>query len=143
MLGTVFENLLPENIRKGNGPFYTPHEILHYMCQESLINYLYNKVNIKQVELSPEDKAEQQSLFKKKKIDQFKLTQNVLEEIIIKGDIEFFIKTGTSTYTNKTRKISVELPESITNNPRTLYKALSEIKVYATLQLVLVHFLSE
>lgn len=143
MLGKVFENLLPENIRKGNGAFYTPHEILHYMCQESLINYLYNKVNIKQVELSPEDKVEQQSLFKKKKIDQFKLTQNVLEEIIIKGDIEFFIKTGTSTYTNKTRKISVELPESITNNPRTLYKALSEIKVYATLQLVLVHFLSE
>ena len=129
MLGKVFENLLPENIRKGNGAFYTPREIVHYMCQESLINYLYNKVNIKQVELSPEEKAEQQSLFKKKKIDQLKLTQDVLVEIIAKEDIEFFIKTGTSTYTNKTRKISVELPESIINNARTLDKALSEIKV--------------
>ena len=129
MLGKVFENLLPENIRKGNGAFYTPREIVHYMCQESLINYLYNKINIKQVELSPEEKAEQQSLFKKKKIDQLKLTQDVLEEIITKEDIEFFIKTGTSTYTNKTRKICVELPESIVNNAKALDKALSEIKV--------------
>lgn len=129
MLGKVFENLLPENIRKGNGAFYTPREIVHYMCQESLINYLYNKINIKQVELSPEEKAEQQSLFKKKKIDQLKLTQDVLDEIITKEDIEFFIKTGTSTYTNKTRKICVELPESIVNNAKALDKALSEIKV--------------
>ena len=40
MLGKVFENLLPENIRKGKGAFYTPRPIVHYMCQESLINYL-------------------------------------------------------------------------------------------------------
>ena len=40
MLGRVFENLLPENIRKGKGAFYTPRTIVHYMCQESLINYL-------------------------------------------------------------------------------------------------------
>ena len=40
MLGKVFENLLPENIRKGKGIYYTPREIVHYMCQESLINYL-------------------------------------------------------------------------------------------------------
>ena len=46
MLGKVFENLLPENIRKGNGAFYTPREIVHYMCQESLINYLSNETGI-------------------------------------------------------------------------------------------------
>jgi len=40
MLGKVFENLLPENIRKGKGAYYTPRVIVHYMCQESLINYL-------------------------------------------------------------------------------------------------------
>ncbi|MDD5021833.1 MAG: Eco57I restriction-modification methylase domain-containing protein [Endomicrobiaceae bacterium] len=45
MLGKVFENLLPENIRKGNGAFYTPREIVHYMCQESLINYLDTQIN--------------------------------------------------------------------------------------------------
>src|SRR3989338_8455097 len=40
MLGKVFENLLPENLRKGQGAYYTPREIVHYMCQESLINHL-------------------------------------------------------------------------------------------------------
>ena len=28
--------------RKSNGAFYTPREIVHYMCQESLIHYLDN-----------------------------------------------------------------------------------------------------
>lgn len=40
MLGKVFENLIEENRRKGLGSFYTPREIVHYMCQESLVNYL-------------------------------------------------------------------------------------------------------
>jgi len=40
MLGKVFENLLPENLRKGKGAYYTPREIVYYMCRESLVNYL-------------------------------------------------------------------------------------------------------
>ena len=40
MLGKVFENLLEVKERKSKGSFYTPREIVHYMCQESLINYL-------------------------------------------------------------------------------------------------------
>lgn len=46
MLGKVFENLLEDNIRKGQGAFYTPREIVHYMCHESLINYLDSNSNI-------------------------------------------------------------------------------------------------
>ena len=45
MLGKVFENLIEENRRKGLGAFYTPREVVHYMCQESLINYLDTTVN--------------------------------------------------------------------------------------------------
>lgn len=45
MLGKVFENLIEENRRKGLGAFYTPREFVHYMCQESLINYLDNGLN--------------------------------------------------------------------------------------------------
>ena len=45
MLGKVFENLIEENRRKGLGSFYTPREIVHYMCQESLINYLDTALN--------------------------------------------------------------------------------------------------
>ena len=40
MLGKVFENLLDIKDRKSKGSFYTPREIVHYMCQESLINHL-------------------------------------------------------------------------------------------------------
>jgi adenine-specific DNA-methyltransferase len=40
MLGKVFENLLPENLRHKGGTYYTPRPIVSYMCQESLINYL-------------------------------------------------------------------------------------------------------
>jgi type I restriction-modification system DNA methylase subunit len=45
MLGKVFENLIEENRRKGLGAFYTPREIVHYMCQQSLINYLDTTLN--------------------------------------------------------------------------------------------------
>ena len=40
MLGKVFENLLKVKDRKSKGTYYTPREIVHYMCQQSLINYL-------------------------------------------------------------------------------------------------------
>ncbi len=45
MLGKVFENLLEVKERKSKGSFYTPREIVHYMCQESLINYLDTELN--------------------------------------------------------------------------------------------------
>ena len=38
MLGHIFENLLEDN--KDKGTFYTPRQIVHYMCQSSLIQYL-------------------------------------------------------------------------------------------------------
>lgn len=46
MLGKIFENLLDVSDRKSKGAFYTPREIVHYMCQESLVNYLVNEVNV-------------------------------------------------------------------------------------------------
>ncbi len=42
MLSCIFENLLEDN--KEKGAFYTPKEIVQYMCRESLIAYLCNGV---------------------------------------------------------------------------------------------------
>ena len=42
MLGEIFENLLEDN--KEKGAYYTPKEVVHFMCQESLIEYLLNKL---------------------------------------------------------------------------------------------------
>lgn len=46
MLGKVFENLLEENLRKGKGTYYTPREIVNYMCEESLANYLSTETGL-------------------------------------------------------------------------------------------------
>ena len=50
MLGRIFENLLAtqveatgEQARKAKGAFYTPREIVSYMCRESLRQYLYTR----------------------------------------------------------------------------------------------------
>lgn len=48
MLGRIFENLLEDN--KEKGAFYTPKEIVQYMCRESLIAYLTTRVMKKQGE---------------------------------------------------------------------------------------------
>ncbi len=58
MLGKIFENLLEDN--KDKGAFYTPKEIVRYMCQESLIAYLETntsvaKDKIRQFVISPEE----------------------------------------------------------------------------------------
>lgn len=52
MLGKVFENLLPENERKWKWAFYTPREIVHYMCKESLKNHLMNKTGISEEKIN-------------------------------------------------------------------------------------------
>ncbi len=51
MLGRIFENLLAEmteetgeQARKAKGAFYTPREIVDYMCKESLKEYLKAKI---------------------------------------------------------------------------------------------------
>ena len=43
MLGKIFENLLEDN--KDKGAFYTPKEIVRYMCQESLTAYLQTGID--------------------------------------------------------------------------------------------------
>lgn len=51
MLGKVFENLLEVKDRKSKGAFYTPREIVHYMCQETLISYLIKETGLKEQDI--------------------------------------------------------------------------------------------
>jgi len=52
MLGRIFESLLAEQVdehtgnskKKATGAFYTPREIVSYMCEQSLIEYLKTKI---------------------------------------------------------------------------------------------------
>ena len=47
MLGRIFENLLEDN--KDKGAFYTPKEIVTYMCRESLIAYLQTDIDDEEI----------------------------------------------------------------------------------------------
>ena len=48
MLGKIFESLLEDN--KAKGAFYTPKEIVRYMCKESLIAHLATQIDKSQSE---------------------------------------------------------------------------------------------
>ena len=58
MLGRIFENLLAEinpetgeNAKKSTGSFYTPRDIVDYMVDSSLLEYLKRKTNIDDIRL--------------------------------------------------------------------------------------------
>ncbi len=73
MLGHIFENLLEDN--KDKGAYYTPKEIVHYMCQESLSEYLATNF----VKVQNFDKVAIETLVKQKEIST--LTKPELQEI--------------------------------------------------------------
>lgn len=79
MLGRIFENLLEDN--KDKGAFYTPKEIVDYMCRESIIAYLQNGIPERSHELirnfvetfDASQLAEKQKLFIRKKLQAVKI----------------------------------------------------------------------
>ncbi|MBU2228543.1 MAG: N-6 DNA methylase [Proteobacteria bacterium] len=104
MLGKVFENLIEENRRKGLGSYYTPREIVHYMCQESLINYLDTALN------------KEKGLVPRKDIETFIHTGDQASHY------EAARLSGTKTY-------KPELPEGIETHARLIDDKLQDITV--------------
>ena len=139
MLGKVFENLLEIKNRKSKGTYYTPREIVHYMCQESLIEYLYGEFNpeIVAYETIGDD---QMAMFgneaKKKQLD---LTiQHRQRSLIDKKDIETLIRHGESVVEHERRVVSegreigrysFKLPERIRANAPRIDEKLAGVRV--------------
>ena len=48
LLGRVFENLYQGDERHDTGTYYTPREIVHFMCRESLDGYLREETGVEQ-----------------------------------------------------------------------------------------------
>lgn len=94
MLGHIFENLLEEN--KEKGAFYTPKEIVHFMCRESLIEYLtthlekeytvYKEVGDQQVQLFGND-GQKGQLRMMEQLGDKALNRNDVERIVKEKDI--------------------------------------------------------
>jgi hypothetical protein len=137
MLGKVFENLLEVKDRKSKGTYYTPREIVHYMCQESLINYLDTALNTGAVPLVKEKPANLK-LFGAPAFQQQALKTTGNTNNIPREDIETFIRTGETaiehdtrveTSGKETRDYSYKTPLSIRLNANVIDKALADIRV--------------
>lgn len=89
MLGHIFENLLEDN--KDKGAFYTPKEIVHYMCQESLIEYLNTHLNPQAKSNAKDENGV--SIYKKQNTNLILHANQYYEEDY--ADIQDFVKNKT------------------------------------------------
>lgn len=136
MLGKVFENLIPENERKGSGTFYTPREIVHYMCQESLINYLDMTLNVRSNIVEQEGQQVLLGI-----ADEKVLYREEYKEVVPRKDIEAFIHDGDSAQEHDTTAgqkhtkagykgdYKFRVPLSIRDHAGVIDNALAEVKV--------------
>jgi len=139
MLGKVFENLLEVKDRKSKGSYYTPREIVHYMCQQSLINYLNTELN-KGVTLYQNIGDLQTNAFgNEAKIGQLDLTvKRKSGQQISKEDLEILIEYGEYVGENEATVVSkgretdtyfYKLSENIRKNAKLIDEKLASIKV--------------
>ncbi|HEY4613226.1 MAG TPA: Eco57I restriction-modification methylase domain-containing protein, partial [Bacteroidota bacterium] len=130
MLGKVFENLIEENLRKGLGSYYTPREIVHYMCQESLINYLDTAINTGD-ESVVRAKPKQIKLLGEPEPEQAILSTTVKREIVSRADIETFIHLGDqiSHYESVETEYRIKMPKSIKLHARLIDEKLADITI--------------
>jgi Eco57I restriction-modification methylase len=129
MLGKVFENLIEENRRKGLGSFYTPREIVHYMCQESLINYLDTALNSQPEPIGPEKRK--QALLGSERAEQTLLTGSAPRELVPRADLETFVHLGDqiSHYEAVETRYAIKMPASIIEHARLIDEKLADITV--------------
>ncbi len=139
MLGKVFENLIEDNRRKGLGSFYTPREIVHYMCQESLINYLDTAVNSRADSLSPrgtsgERAGERGSPNKSSSSPRPSPPSDGGEgetTILPRADLETFVRLGDqiSHYEAVEADYRIKMPKSIISHAKRIDEKLADITV--------------
>src|SRR5438067_1088939 len=129
MLGKVFENLIEENLRKGLGSYYTPREIVHYMCQESLINYLDIVLNSGSETIGREKRK--QAEFGDEKSEQALLTAATKNDVVCRADLETFIRLGDqiSHYEAVETRYVIKMPKSIIEHARVIDETLANITI--------------
>lgn len=133
MLGKVFEELLEVQDRKSKGAFYTPREIVHYMCQESLINYLATELNAVDQDTSPfagEVEVVDENLSRTNSGEGFNgLTKQALADFIHHSDKLTQTEALATQKENANSKYQHILSDSIRNNAEAIDKALENIKI--------------
>jgi hypothetical protein len=140
MLGKVFENLLEVRDRKSKGAYYTPREIVHYMCRESLIRHLdgalnsrggYERLGVPQTELfGPRDLAKpdgRMELMAASGPPPVPLED--LRLLVCRGEFGVEHDLMVDEKGRETKAYSWKLPESIRANAERIDRALADIKI--------------
>jgi len=132
---------------KEYGVYYTPREIVHYMCKESLINYLFNELNKKGSSIY--EKLDEKQLYMVQPVDKSKQYPLVIDHLSISSfsreDIEKFVELSDSVQEReivalereekirseqqKTTRYESQIPESIRQNAQKIDDLLANIKV--------------
>ncbi len=102
---------LETKFNKEYGVYYTPREIVHYMCQESLISYLETEMHGKVLR-----KALEKFVEKADSVTEIEAIALEKEERIQAGD-------------QKTTRYETQIPEIIRRNAKELDQLLANIKV--------------
>ncbi|KUK57298.1 MAG: hypothetical protein XD81_1616, partial [Bacteroidetes bacterium 38_7] len=147
MLGKVFENMLDITERKSKGAFYTPREIVHYMCQESLIHYLDNSLN-SGTNNYQELGSNQTKLFSdvETKNGQVSIEIEHGKQILVpQKDIELFIRKGHFAIENdervatkgETKTYQYQLPEKMAPGIYHMSKLLDQMQGRTSLTTIL------
>jgi len=134
MLGKVFENLIEDNRRKGLGAYYTPREIVHYMCQESLINYLdtaLNQTSVIASEAKQSPRRDVEIASSQKTLLAMTGAGPAYEEVVPRADIETFVHLGEqiSHYEAVETAYRIRMPKSIEPHARLIDEKLAEITI--------------
>ena len=139
MLGKVFENLLEVKDRKSKGTYYTPREIVHYMCQQSLVNHLFTELNNGSPVFEKVGDDQLDMLGNETKQGQLDITiRRQSGTAVPKEDIEFFIIHGGGVSENEsvvenkgeeTKTYSYKMPQCIRGNAELIDQKLADIKV--------------
>lgn len=95
MLGKVFEKMLDADQRKEQGAFYTPRDVVHYMCQQSLVDHLDTELNVRETPLrNPEGK--QGDAFSNPTAPQGVLTGVDDDALVKRSHLEALLRDGTN-----------------------------------------------
>jgi len=121
------------------GVYYTPREIVHYMCRQSLINYLHTELNSGASSYQKVGDVQTDAFGNKVKTGQLDLTiEHPSTPLIAIEDIETLIHFGEQVSENEVRVLnegretktySYKLPESIRDNAGLIDCKLEEITV--------------
>lgn len=138
MLGKVFENMLEITERQRAGAFYTPREIVHYMCQESLIHYLDNRLNSMPANYEEIGSPQTGMFGNEGRTGQLNMTTVHQQIQVPKEHLETLVRKGHLALENDSRVLSkgretdtykFQLPETVRTHAREIDTALSDIKV--------------